>query len=78
MKVIRRLVVVVFLALSSLSLLAQTESGKFRLYKFEQQLGEESYTVSKVGDGLELSADFLFTDRGSAVPLKASLKASTD
>lgn len=60
------------------SLLAQTESGKFRLHKFEQPIGEESYTITKTADGLELSADFLFTDRGSPVPLKASVKASSD
>jgi imidazolonepropionase-like amidohydrolase len=60
------------------SLLAQTESGKFRLHKFEQPIGEESYTITKTADGLELSADFLFTDRGSPVPLKASVKASAD
>jgi hypothetical protein len=72
----RRLVLFILFAASSL--LAQTESGKFRLHKFEQSIGEESYTITKTADGLELSADFLFTDRGSPVPLKASLKAAAD
>ena len=43
-----RLVLFVFLAASSL---CQTESGKFRLHKFEQPIGEESYTITKTADG---------------------------
>jgi imidazolonepropionase-like amidohydrolase len=75
-KRILRLGIFVLIAVSSL--LAQTETGKFRLHKFEQPIGEESYKITKTADGLELSADFLFTDRGSPVPLKASIKSSTD
>jgi hypothetical protein len=67
-----------FLLLASSSLFGQTESGKFRLHKFEQPIGEENYTITKTAEGLELSADFLFTDRGTPVPLKASLKAAAD
>ena len=55
-----RIVVFLFLAVSSL--LGQTESGKFRLHKFEQPIGEESYTITRAADGVELSADFLFTE----------------
>ena len=72
----RRILAFLFLTVSSL--LAQTESGKFRLHKFEQPIGEESYAITQSADGLELSADFLFTDRGTPVPLKASLKAASD
>ena len=67
-----------FLLLAVSSLFAQTETGKFHLHKFEQPIGEESYTITRIGQALELSADFLFTDRGSPVPLKATLKAASD
>lgn len=73
----KRLLVPVLL-LAATSLLAQTESGKFRLHKFEQEIGEESYTITRTADTLELSADFQFTDRGGHVPLKATMKAGAD
>lgn len=72
----RSLVLVVLLAATSL--VAQTETGKFRLHKFEQAIGEESYTITRTGETLDLSTDFQFTDRGQTVPLKASMKAGTD
>ena len=49
-------------------LLCQTipsaESGKFRLHKFEQPIGEENYTITPDGNTLTLKTDFKFTDRG--------------
>ena len=45
------------------------ESGKFRLHKFAQPIGEESYEVTRDGDALVMKTNFLFTDRGSPVPL---------
>jgi hypothetical protein len=54
----------------------QTESGKFRLHKFEQAIGEENYTLTPDGDTLTLRTDFKFTDRGNAVPLTATLRTS--
>lgn len=73
---LKRLTLVVFLL--SVSLWGQTESGKFLLHKFEQPIGEESYTIVRDGDALALQTDFLFTDRGSKVPLKASWRAALD
>jgi imidazolonepropionase-like amidohydrolase len=55
-----------------------TESGKFRLHKFEQPIGEESYTIAPDGDSLLLTSDFKFTDRGSPVPLTATLRTTRD
>ena len=73
----------VLVGFSSLALFAQTasssdESGNFRLHKFEQPIGEESYTISHDGNTLTLKSDFLFTDRGTKVPLSATLKATND
>jgi imidazolonepropionase-like amidohydrolase len=69
------------LALSPAVLLAQTnspsaESGKFRLHKFEQPIGEETYTITPDGSTLTLKSEFEFTDRGSKVPLTATLRTS--
>jgi len=55
---------------------AQPESGKFRLHKFEQAIGEENYTLTPDGNFLDLKTDFKFTDRGSTVPLDATLRTS--
>ena len=71
------------LALSPLALQSQTsspvtETGKFRLHKFEQPIGEENYTITHDGSTLTLKSDFLFTDRGTKVPLSATLKAADD
>jgi imidazolonepropionase-like amidohydrolase len=54
------------------------ESGKFRLHKFEQAIGEESYEVSRDGDSLVIKSTFQFTDRGSRVPLEATLRTRQD
>ena len=54
------------------------EKGKFRLHKFEQAIGEETYEVTKSGGQLEVKMNFKFTDRGAPVPLAATLVASTD
>jgi len=68
------------LVLSPAVLLCQTspanESGKFLLHKFEQPIGEESYTITPDGNTLTLKTDFKFTDRGTPVPLTATLRTS--
>src|SRR5882724_8376636 len=68
--------------LAHVSGLAQTpqpiESGKFRLHKFEQPIGEETYTITREGDSLVVNSQFEFTDRGSKVPLSATLKTRQD
>jgi imidazolonepropionase-like amidohydrolase len=52
------------------------ETGKFRLHKFEQPIGEETYTITPEGGTLTLKSEFEFTDRGSKVPLTATLRTS--
>src|SRR4029077_20794344 len=54
------------------------ESGKFRLHKFEQPIGEETYTITRMGDSLIINSNFEFTDRGRKVPLSATLKTRQD
>jgi imidazolonepropionase-like amidohydrolase len=68
-----------FSVLSSVLLLCQTpstESGKFQLHKFEQSIGAETYTIAPESNTLTLKSDFKFTDRGSEVPLTATLRTS--
>jgi hypothetical protein len=50
--------------------LTGTEQGTFVLHKFAQAIGKETYTIEPSGSGLKLVSEFLFTDRGSPVPLK--------
>ena len=54
------------------------ESGKFILHKMEQAIGEETYTVKHEGDAIVLDSNFLFTDRGTPVPLTTKLEAASD
>src|SRR5215469_11912129 len=72
------------LSVASLSL-AQTqekapaiEEGKFRLHKFEQPIGEETYQVTADGDALAVAVNFKFTDRGTEVPLAVSFHGAKD
>jgi imidazolonepropionase-like amidohydrolase len=53
---------------------AVVETGKFRLHKFEQAIGEETYETVREGDSLVTKSNFKFTDRGSPVPLTAMIK----
>ncbi|HMG33529.1 MAG TPA: amidohydrolase family protein [Blastocatellia bacterium] len=57
---------------------AVLETGKFRLHKFEQPIGEEVYEVSRDGDSLVTHSSFAFTDRGTRVPLEATLRTRQD
>jgi Amidohydrolase family len=53
-----------------------TDSGTFLLHKFEQHIGKETYHIIKSADTIIYSVDFKFVDRGSPVPLKATLKVT--
>lgn len=57
---------------------APVESGTYRLYKFEQSIGEETYRITREDDSLVLTDKFLFTDRGSRVPLETVFRAGAD
>ncbi len=52
------------------------DSGVFYLHKFEQHICQETYHIQKSPGLVTYSVDFKFTDRGSAVPLKAVLNLS--
>src|SRR4051794_4727635 len=54
------------------------ETGKFRLHKFQQPIGEESYEISRDDNGIVVKSDFKFTDRGSEVPLSTHLRTDMD
>lgn len=52
------------------------DSGVFLLHKFEQHIGKETYKVYNYKDAKKYIVDFKFVDRGSPVPLKATLKVN--
>ena len=57
-------------------------SGKFRLHKFEQPIGEETYNEGGATAGgvfvRTFTIEFQFTDRGTAVPLHTMFSALED
>ena len=57
---------------------ALVENGRFRLYKFEQLIGEELYHIASDGDGVTVAMNFKFTDRGTEVPLSSTFHSATD
>jgi len=54
------------------------EQGVFNLHKFEQLIGKETYTLARTANEVTLKSDFKFTDRGTPVPLIASLTMEKD
>jgi hypothetical protein len=54
------------------------ESGKFRLYKLQQAVGEERYEITREADSLVLKATFELSFLGGKVPLAATLRARPD
>ncbi len=50
-------------------------SGTFVLHKFAKAIGKETYAIEAKGDQYTLTSHFLFTDRGSPVPLETSFVA---
>ncbi|MEO7878727.1 amidohydrolase family protein [Mucilaginibacter sp.] len=69
----------IFLSFVFLSAKAQdlpADSGTFLLHKFEQHIGKETYKVYNYKDSKKYVVDFKFVDRGSPVPLKATLKVN--
>jgi hypothetical protein len=54
-----------------------TTSGAFTLYKFARAIGKETYSIQPRGDNYTLTSHFLFTDRGTPVPLETTFTART-
>jgi imidazolonepropionase-like amidohydrolase len=57
---------------------AAPEQGVFHLHKFEQLIGQETYTLTRSQEEVVLRSDFKFTDRGTPVPLTATLVMEPD
>jgi imidazolonepropionase-like amidohydrolase len=53
-------------------------SGTFVLHKFAKAIGQETYSIATSGDTYTLTSHFLFTDRGTAVPLETTFVARAD
>jgi len=53
------------------------EEGSFVLHKFAKAIGKESYKIAYQRGELTLTSEFLFTDRGSPVPLSTTFVART-
>ena len=68
------------LLVSAFSCFSQTviDSGAFFLHKFAQNIGRETYVLTRNGNELTYDVNFKFTDRGRAVPLKAQLVTSNN
>jgi imidazolonepropionase-like amidohydrolase len=54
------------------------EQGSYNLHKFEQLIGKETYTIAHSDKEVVLGANFNFTDRGTSVPLTATLVMAPD
>jgi imidazolonepropionase-like amidohydrolase len=54
------------------------DSGRFRLHKFAQPIGEERYRVVRDSGDVRVTTSFRFVDRGSPVPLTASWRGAAD
>jgi hypothetical protein len=54
------------------------DAGEYRLYKFEQPIGGETWRLRRDGDLLVLTDTFSFTDRGTRVPLETTFRAASD
>jgi hypothetical protein len=65
----RRLTLSLLLLAACLHAQQPDTTGKFILHKFAKAIGHETYTIQSSGDTTTLTSHFLFTDRGSAVPL---------
>lgn len=77
----RRIGIRIILALSLISCAAAQQtatSGTFMLHKFAQTIGNETYSIDTKDDTYALTSHFLFTDRGTKVPLDTTFVARID
>jgi imidazolonepropionase-like amidohydrolase len=54
------------------------EQGTIRLHYVQHEIGVEHYRIARDGDGLVLTSDFDFTDRGGRVQLATTLVMKSD
>jgi imidazolonepropionase-like amidohydrolase len=76
MKNLLSLVLLSFIAATLQAQDMPIDSGTFLLHKFEQRIGKETYKVYNYKDSKKYVVDFKFVDRGSPVPLKATIKVN--
>ena len=57
---------------------ALEREGAFTLFKFAKAIGREHYTLTQSTHNINLRDDFLFTDRGTRVPLHTTVTADAD
>ncbi len=62
-----------FLFFSFVSMAQVPDSGIFLLHKFAQNIGKETYHISRSENKITWNVNFKFVDRGSPVPLKTRL-----
>src|SRR5580765_5617967 len=74
-----------FLTLATAALMAMSqlepapiEKGTLRLHYVQKPNGYERYEIVRDGDGLKLSSDVDFTERGGRVQLAATLRTKAD
>ncbi|TWR24684.1 amidohydrolase family protein [Mucilaginibacter achroorhodeus] len=75
----RKLLFLIFLSCIVCQTYAQeipADSGVFLLHKFQQNIGKETYKFYNYRDQKKYVVDFKFVDRGSPVPLKATIKVN--
>ena len=65
------------LACSTCAAQQPATSGTLVLHKFAKAIGKETYSIETKGEGYTLTSHFLFTDRGSKVPLETTFVAQT-
>ena len=68
----------IVLALVAAAASQTVDSVHYRLYKFERAIGDERDAVIHAPAGDTTRVRFSFTDRGTAVPLEATLVAAAD
>jgi hypothetical protein len=75
----QRLTTAVFALFVSICALAQSPatSGTFILHKFAKENGKETYSITQNGSTFTLTSHFLFTDRGTKVPLETIFTANS-
>jgi hypothetical protein len=75
-----KLLLALLLAVPCLAQTTQTaptpEQGTFILHKFAKVNGKETYSITPKDGHVVLTSDFLFTDRGTPVPLKTTYIAA--
>ena len=74
--VMRLAAVILLVAIPALA--EPPERQVFSLYKWQQRIGSESAVVVRDADRVDFRTVFSFTDRGTTVPLAATLRIGRD